>query len=63
MGFETLWTFLTASSQDWTDNLLKYLELDLDWVLIFVSVLFNSLKPPEMIIVSVGYAVQTSSVL
>ena len=29
-GFKTLWTFLlAASSQDWTGNLLRYLELDL----------------------------------
>ena len=27
--FETLWTFLlAASSQDWTGNLLRYLELE-----------------------------------
>ena len=49
MGFETIWTFLlAASSQDWTGNLLRYLELDLVWILIFVSVLLNSLKPPEL---------------
>jgi len=54
MDFKTLWTFLlAASSQDWTDNLLRYLKLDLAWILVFVSVLLNSLKPPEMIIVSV----------
>jgi len=45
IGFETLWTFLLeASSQDWTSNLLRYLELDLVWVLVFMSVLLNSLK-------------------
>ena len=36
MDFETLWTFLLAvSSQDWTNNLLRYFELDLVWTLIF----------------------------
>ena len=54
MGFEILWTsHLAASSQDWTGNLLKYLELDLVKILVFVSILLNSLKPPEMIIMSV----------
>ena len=53
-GFETLWTFLlAASSQNWTSNLLRYLKLDLVWILIFVSVLLNSLKPPEMLVVSI----------
>ena len=39
--------------QDWTGNLLRYLELDSVWILVFVNVLLNSLKPPEMIIMSV----------
>ena len=53
-GFETLWTCLLAAiSQDWTGNLLRDLEFDLVWILAFVSVLLNFLKPSEMIIVSV----------
>ena len=54
MSFERLWIFLlAASSQNWTGNLLSYLELDLVWILVFMSILLNSLKPPEMIVVSV----------
>jgi len=40
-------------SQDWTNNLLRYPELDLVWIVVFMSILLNSLNPPEIIIVSV----------
>jgi len=35
--------------RDWTSNLLKCLKLDLVWILVFVSVLLNYLKPSGMI--------------
>ena len=34
-------------------NLLRYLKLDLVWITIFMSVLLNSLMPPEMIVVHI----------
>ena len=41
-GFKTLWTFLlAANSQNWTGNLLRYLEFDLVWISGLVSVLLK----------------------
>jgi len=44
---------LHVGSNDWTDNLVNCSELDLVWILVFVSVLLNYLKPPGIIIVSI----------
>ena len=38
---------LDLGLRDWTDNLLKYSEFDPVWILVFVSVLLNLLKPRE----------------
>ena len=40
-------------SHEWISNLLSCSELDLVWILAFVSELLNCLKPPEIIIVSI----------
>jgi len=39
-------------SRDWTGNLLRCPELDLVWISVSVSVLFNYLNPPEKIVMS-----------
>jgi len=38
---------------DWIGNILRCPELDLVWILIFVSILLNWLKSPRKILVSV----------
>ena len=48
LNFSWFW-----ASHDWTDNLLRYRELDPFWIVVFVSVLLNCLKPPEKIVTSV----------
>ena len=52
------WTFVI-----WTNNLLKYPELDLVWILIFVSILLNCLKPQEKIIISIWNTVWNFSLI
>ena len=44
---------LILSSHDWIDSLLRCPELDPVWILIFVSVLLNCVKPLGKIIVSI----------
>jgi len=44
---------LILGSYDWTDNLSRCPEFDPIWILVFVSVLLNCLKPPGKIIISV----------
>ena len=44
---------LILGSHNWTDNLLRCPELDPVWILLFLSVLLNCLKPPGKIITSV----------
>jgi len=43
----------SLASHDWIGNLLRCLELDPIWIVVFVSVLLNCLKPPWKIIASV----------